>query len=513
MERLFTDQDLEQLAQHGVSPAEAQRQIALLRRRQAYATLVRPCTVGDGIEPIPHAAHEGLLRLYTEAASAGRLARFVPASGAATRMFAHLLRVLQYEGDLLRESLEQAAETSQDARETLAFLDHLPRFAFRGALAHALRRRGFDLAKLAPHGPYRPILEALLLPEGLAYAHLPKGLLLFHDYPEGARTAFEEQLVEAAGIVRDAEGIIRAHFTISPEHRARFEHHLEEVRARWEPRWRARFAVSFSEQSPATDTLALDDDGQPFRADDGRLLLRPAGHGALLDNLDAFRGDIILLKNIDNVAPDHRKGPTYLWSKLLVGYLVRLQREIFELLDALDAGEGAAVPRAEAFVARHFPGSEEAAPGREALRKRLDRPLRVCGMVPARGEPGGAPFWVRERDGRIARQIVESAQVRQDDSAQRAVFAEATHFNPVFIACAVRDRLGQPYDLDRFADPEAVIIARKTHAGRPLWALERPGLWNGGMARWNSVFVEVPEDVFNPVKTVNDLLRESHQPA
>ena len=299
---------------------------------------------------------------------------------------------------------------------------------------------------------------------------LPKGLLPFHRFGATTRTAFEEHLVEAAAIVRDGSGQCRLHVTVSPDHRAAFESALESARPRLEGETGARFDVTFSEQSPSTDTVALDESGRLFRDEDGRILFRPGGHGALLKNLQDTGGDVVLVKNIDNVVPDARRGPTILWKRLLAGYLARRERD-----------------------------------------SARDRPLRIVGVVRNEGEPGGGPFWVAGPGGE-SRQIVESAQVNLADPAQAAIWGAATHFNPVDLACSLRDAAGRPFDLARFVDERAVFVSKKTHGGRPLRAFERPGLWNGAMAHWETVFVEVPGLTFAPVKTILDLLRPEHQP-
>ena len=288
--------------------------------------------------------------------------------------------------------------------------------------------------------------------------------------PRPLRTPFEEHLVEAAATVRDAAGVCRVHVTVPPEHHSAFEAVLERARPRLERETGARFEVRFSEQAPSTDTVAIDEAGRLFRDSEGRLLFRPGGHGALLKNLAESGGDVVLVKNIDNVVPDDLRAPTLLWKRLLAGVLVRLER---------------ASTRA--------------------------RPLRVCGVVRNEGEPGGGPFWIDGPRGET-RQIVESAQVDLANPAQAAIFRSATHFNPVDLACSLRDASGRPFDLPRFVDERAVFIAKKTHEGRTLFALERPGLWNGAMALWETVFVEVPKETFAPVKTVLDLLRPEHQP-
>lgn len=432
--------------------------------------LERACTIGDGILRIPRPEQERLVALSDDSRAAGRWMRFVPASGAASRMFQDLLLALALapadheagdEGsDFVAGPLPPTAALALDA-----FLTGLPRFAFHDALEDVLQRRGTPLASLLERRAIRPILAALLEPEGLGYAGLPKGLIPFHRYPDGSRTAFEEQVIEGAtGVDRP-----RFHFTIPVGQESGFAAVLERIRARAGSSG-AHLDVRFSHQEPATDTLAIEPDGSPARDDDGRLLFRPAGHGALLANLQQAGGERVFVKNIDNIAIQWANHAGLWWSRVLSG-----------LADELAAN--------------------------------ADRPLRVCGMVPNTGEPGGGPFWVRDRaGGGSSLQIVESAQVDRDSPEQRAVFANGTHFNPVFMACVLRDPAGRPFELERFVDPEAVIVTRKAALGRERVVLERPGLWNGSMAGWQTVFVEVPGEVFTPVKTVLDLLRPEHQP-
>jgi hypothetical protein len=420
----FSAADRAAIAARGLTEEEVARQLALLASPPAPRRLARAATVGDGVVTIPESDHARLLALADEAARAGRLTKFVPASGAASRMFAFLLAG----GD----------ETEEKRR----FFESRDALAVGGA---------GDLGALAA---------------------TPKGLLPFHRYPEGSRTAFEEHLYEAAGTVLDASGLCRVHFTVSPEHRKAFEDHLGSIRQRVERATGARFAVTFSEQAPSTDTIAGAPEGGPFRTASGALLFRPGGHGALLSNLgDLARAgaDVVLVKNVDNVVPDARRGPTLLWKRLLTGLLVEVERA-----------------------------------------SRRERPIRVCGVVRNEGEPGGGPFWV-DGPGGPTLQIVESAQVDLDDPSQGAIWKTATHFNPVDLACSLRDSTGRPFDLPRFVDENAVFIARKTHEGKPLNALERPGLWNGAMAFWETVFAEVPKETFAPVKTVLDLLRPEHR--
>lgn len=517
---MFGRAELEQLAESGIAPAEAERQIRLLTDPPPAIRLERPCRIGDGIQRLDAAEREEARREHERVRRAGRILKFVPASGAASRMFKSLLATLaEVRADNMDSLRKASAAGNRDATEALAFLDGLRRFAFRDDLAAAMRQSGPDLERAIGDGKWRAILEHLLSGRGLDYAEQPKGLLLFHRYSDGNRTAFEEHLVEAAAFVRDDGGVCRVHFTVSPEHRARFESLLECVRPAYEKRYSVRFAVDFSVQESATDTLAVDLANAPFRSTDGRLLVRPGGHGALIANLDALGADIAQLQNVDNIVPDHLRGQTLEWKEMLVGRLSIVQRAALGHMEKLASSDSAAVEAALAFLADAFGvsapqavkrgGSEEK---RAYALERLRRPIRVCGMVPNTGEPGGGPFWVRERDGSTTLQIVESAQVDPASSEQQAVFASSSHFNPVLLACALRDLEGRPFRLSEFVDDDAVFIARKSKDGRDLKALERPGLWNGAMAHWNTVFVEVPGICFAPVKTVNDLLRPEHQP-
>ncbi len=512
----FTAADREQLRERGISEAEALRQLALLGRPTAWADVVRPCTVGDGIERVDEATASGLLEREAAASGRGRRVKFVPASGAATRMFRDLLRCLDDEAGTRSwdEVRRKAARGRAGSRAAVRLREGLDRFPFRAALERALGRNP------AEAGP-RELLTALLTGQGLAYAELPKGLLAFHDYGGSARTAFEEHLVEGAGYARDGAGTARLHFTISDEHRPGFRDLLQRVGAGYEREHGVRFEVDFSAQHPETDTLASDLDGRPFRDADGRLLFRPGGHGALINNLDAIDADLVFVKNIDNVQPDRVKPLVVRWKRVLAGRLLDLQGEVFERVGALRDGtpSGSELEAALDFVRRRLhvePGPDavpEDPPGRrDWLLDRLERPLRVCGVVPNTGEPGGGPFWVRGGDGTVSPQIVETSQIDQESQQQRRLLRAATHFNPVDLVCAPRGVDGEKYDLARFVDEDAVIVTVKSAGGRELKALERPGLWNGAMAGWNTAFVEVPLETFSPVKTVLDLLRDEHQP-
>ena len=507
IDELLSPSEIERIRAKGLTEETFLRQVELCRRGVAPVVLDRPAVIGDGISRIDAGEQPRLVAIHDAAARAGRCLKFVPASGAATRMFR------EWHGILGRGGFEHGEQLA-------AFAAKLPRFAFYDDLRGVLPGGGSDLTERAAEDKGRQILDCILNPAGLRYASLPKALLKFHRYADGSRTALEEHLVEAALYARDGQGLCRIHFTVSAEHLNAVRETLDQVKGRYEERFGARFEAGLSVQDESTDTIAVDLDGRPFRDRRGELLFRPGGHGALLFNLNRLDGDLVFIKNIDNVVPDRLKGPTVLYKKILGGYLIRLQDELFGHLRALSApGEGdGAVARAARFAVERLNCSLPAGFGtgspeerRRMLLERLDRPLRVCGMVKNEGEPGGGPFWVAGPAGGPSPQIVEQAQVDRQSAGQAAIWASATHFNPVDLVCGIRDFRGRPFDLERFVDERQAFLSVKSHDGHDIKALERPGLWNGAMAFWHTVFVEVPIETFNPVKTVEDLLRPGHQ--
>ena len=517
----FDDDDLADLKASGISPEEGCRQLEIFQRDSAFVTLKRPCRTGDGIVQLSQAQLESCLAAHEDAAERGRFMKFVPASGAATRMFQCLYQALARSRDDLRAALKSGSDgTTADLDGFANFIRERRRFPFYHLWCETCRRRlGRPLEALLESGDTHAALTTLLDGDGLGYGHLPKALIPFHRHGDGPRTALEEHLVEAAATVRDGRGGCQVHFTLGGDGEAGFRELAERVRGGYQDRLGCEFQLSYSLQQRATDTIAVDLDNRPLRDASGRLLLRPAGHGALLENLNRLQGDLVFIKNIDNVLPDHLKATTVLWKKALGGLLVEVQNQVHALARQLETGTAEPL----LTTARRFfdqwllpPPSPDFAdlPAPEQgrrLRERLLRPLRVCGVVANTGEPGGGPFWVRGGDGSLSLQIVEQAQVRRTDPEQAAIWRQATHFNPVDLVCAVRDVNGRCFDLHRFRDPEAVFITRKSSQGKELKALELPGLWNGAMAYWNTIFVEVPRITFNPVKTVNDLLRPEHQ--
>jgi hypothetical protein len=520
---VFTPADEQTLRERGVSLQEARRQLHLLERSTGYQDLVRSCTVGDGIDRIPVEEHAGLIARHADAATAGRFVKFVPASGAASRMFRSLLHFQRGDG---RDAdgatiLRQVGEGSPEARELAVFLRELVRFPFYGELKETVRRRGHDLDALVRDDEFRPILDALLAADGMNYAGRPKALLAFHRDAESARTPFEEHLVEAAHYARAGNGECRLHFTVSPEHRAALETLASGASLRQSAEPAARFEIEFTVQKPSTDTLVGSRDGGALRDEEGHLRFRPGGHGALIENLNDLQADLVFVKNIDNVQPDHLKRATLDWKRILAGYLVSLQDEVFRYLDLMRRPEpsDAIIEEAAGFAMDRLHIDLEGHPApdtfqcrRALLLDRLNRPLRVCGVVRNTGEPGGGPFWVRGRDGLLTLQIVETAQIDPSDEQRQLILNSSTHFNPVDLVCGVSDSSGKQFDLTQFIDRDAVIVTGKSEDGREIRALELPGLWNGAMADSITVFVEVPIETFSPVKTVLDLLRDEHQP-
>jgi hypothetical protein len=506
--QLFSDADRAQLSRHGVELADAVRQLSLLRDPASHdRALDRPARVADGIRRLTPTFTADLLWAAEKARLTGRVSKFVPASGAATRMFQALLEASDGELD------------DRENEDVARFLGALPRLALR----HELARFGISADDPIPSGDRerRELLHRILSASGAGFASRPKGLVPFHDDGERGRTAFEEHLHEALLYAVDARGVARAHFTVPDNSREAFESLLSEIRGPLEAAYGGETVeVTFSSQLRSTDTISVDEAGLPFRDDEGSLLLRPGGHGALLQNLENTRGDVVVIKNIDNVVPSRRVREVVHWNSVLIGHLVTLQESVHVYLREIheDGSEPHWLEQGLAFAGRQLSVDvpERVRHGDAAAKKVflvgvLDRPIRVCGMVRNTGEPGGGPFWARRATGRVSLQIVESAEVDLDDPAQAAVWRSSTHFNPVDLVVGLRNWRGRTFSLRDYTDPTAVFRSCKSHGGRRLTALEHPGLWNGAMADWTTVFVEIPASTFAPVKTVFDLLRFEHQ--
>lgn len=505
---MLSAEDRKQLDAKGISEAQIERQLQQFREGFPYLRLKAAASIGNGILALDDMACQGFVEAWSNYVAEGHhITKFVPASGAASRMFKNLFEFCESDYDTPQTDFEHT------------FFDHIEQFAFFPALDDACHvLHGAGVQALMSEGRHKDVVLALLGDEGLNYGQLPKGLLQFHAYDDCARTPLEEHLVEAA-LYATSQGRADVHFTVSTEHRELFEQLVQRVLPLYEAKYGIKYQVSFSEQKPSTDTLAATMDNEPFRTDDGRLLFRPGGHGALIQNLSDLPSDVVFIKNIDNVVPDRLKPATTLWKQIIAGVLVDAQRTLFAYLQKLDSGN---YGQADIDEMLHFlrndlcceiPGIKELPTTEQValLQQKLNRPLRVCGVVKNVGEPGGGPFLAYNADGSISPQILESSQIDTHNPTYMKMFTGGTHFNPVDLVCAIRDYKGNKFDLLAFVDPATGFISYKSKAGKELKALELPGLWNGAMSNWNTIFVEVPLETFNPVKTVNDLLREQHQ--
>ncbi|MDP2721116.1 MAG: DUF4301 family protein [Bacteroidales bacterium] len=514
---MFTKYDTSQMAAKGIEADQVQAQINSFMAGFPFINLVAPATPGKGLHQLTINGITELDTYFNEQSKQYSILKFVPASGAASRMFKHLFEFRQ------KNSAAQSKELESDKsfNSVHHFFKYLEHFAFYKCLKESLAKKGADIENLMLTHQYNTIIDELLDENGLNYANLPKGLLLFHEYPNGARVAMEEHLVEAAVYANDEEHLSKIHFTVSPEHQSKFEEILATRRIAIEKEYKTQFKVSFSQQKPATDTIAVTEENEPFRNQDGSLLFRPGGHGALIYNLNDLDNEIIFIKNIDNIVPDRLRNETYLYKKAIGGLLIKLQNQTFEFLDILDVGN---VNEKTLSLIADFAYRElnidipDAYHGYDEMEKidflfnKLNRPIRVCGMVKNEGEPGGGPFWVMNENGEKSLQIVESSQIDFSDHEQKEIVSRATHFNPVDLVCGVYDFNGEKFDLLEFVDPSTGFISYKSKDGKTLKAMELPGLWNGSMADWITIFIEAPIITFNPVKTVNDLLRPQHQP-
>lgn len=503
---MLTQEDLLLLKSKGISQEQLQGQLKSFVDGFPFLKLRSAATVGNGItrlDPIQEAEAEA--RWSEFLLEGGEVIKMVPASGAASRMFKSLFAFA--DGDT-----DSPAEGS-DVAEVIA---NIHRFAFYDDLNEAVKKLyGQDVDAMIEAGRNRELISAIIKPEGLDYGNLPKGLLKFHAYSgTERRTPLEEQLMEGAATVADSHGKVKVHFTVSTNHRDKFEEKIAEVIPSLKDRTGLDFIVSLSEQKPSTDTVAVNEDNTPFR-EDGRIVFRPGGHGALIQNLNDLQEAVVFIKNIDNVVPDAHREPTTHYKRVLGGYLMELHDNVIDCLAEVEKTDRSGLDKIAGFLERNFsvatPADLSDDEMRAFLREKLNRPMRVCGMVKNEGEPGGGPFVVEEDNGSTSLQILESTQIDMTDRRSREMVSEATHFNPVDLVCFIKDVEGNKFDLPEYVDPKTGFISSKSLHGRPLKALELPGLWNGAMSNWLTAFVEVPIETFNPVKTVNDLLRPAHQ--
>ena len=505
---MLTAEDKALLEKKGISEEKIAEQLACFEKGFPFLKLDGAASIEKGIL----APAEEEMKAYLAAWDAymegeKKIVKFVPASGAASRMFKNMFEFLGAEYDVPTTDFEKK------------FFDNVHKFAFFGDLNAACEKNnGKGIDALVAEGNYKAVVANLLEAAGLNYGALPKGLLKFHSYEDGVRTPLEEHLVEGALYAAGKTGKVNVHFTVSTEHRELFKALVEEKVAAYAAKYGVEYLVSFSEQKPSTDTVAADMENKPFR-DNGKLLFRPGGHGALIENLNDLDADVIFIKNIDNVVPDRLKDETVAYKKLIAGVLVTLQKKAFEYLELLDGGQYTHEQLEEIikFVQTDLCCRKADIKDLEDadlviyLRKKLNRPMRICGMVKNVGEPGGGPFLAYNPDGTVSLQVLESSQIDMSDPEKKAMFENGTHFNPVDLVCAVRDSKGNKFNLVNYVDKATGFISYKSKSGKELKALELPGLWNGAMSDWSTIFVEVPLGTFNPVKTVNDLLREQHQ--
>ena len=457
-----------------------------------------------------------MVKFYDDQVRDFTIIKFVPASGAASRMFQNLFNFLDNSKGSL--SLSDLMNTDNSFNSVYSFISKIKEFAFYDDLHNALLQNGFKIENNINQGEFNRVIDFLLNDNGLGYGKLPKGLLKFHKYPEKNRIAFEEHIVEAVNYGKSANNVANIHFTVSPEHLSRFQEEVNIVLKTYEIQFGIKLNITFSVQKSSTDTIAVTLDNEPFR-ENNQLVFRPGGHGALIENLNDLEGDVIFIKNIDNVVPDRLKEPTTKYKKVIGGLLLKLQSKTFSYLkemeieisfERLDQIAEFAEQELNLNIPFEYNGYN-ARQKQEFLNHLLNRPIRVCGMVKNEGEPGGGPFWVKNSKGEESLQIVESSQVDSNNPSQMEILRSSTHFNPVDLVCGIKDFKGKPFDLRRYIDPETGFISIKSKDGRKLKAQELPGLWNGAMADWITLFVEVPVITFNPVKTVNDLLRPQHQ--
>lgn len=502
----MTDQEL--LKKKGITESQLAEQLESFKTGFPFLRLKAAAGIGNGILKPTEKDEQAYMKAWDDyLAGSHRITKFVPASGAASRMFKDVFAFVDAPYD---------APTTDFEKKLFSLIDTA---AYKADLDKACTARyGKDVDALITEGRQKDVARALLGAEGLNYGQLPKGLLKFHRYEDGARTPVEEHLVEGALYARGKDGKVNIHFTVSPEHKALFKALVEKVAPKYEAAFGVKYDVSFSEQHPNTDTVAVNPDNTPFRNDDGSLLFRPGGHGALIVNLNDIDSDVVFIKNIDNVVPDRLKDDTVKYKRLLAGILVTLQAQTFAYLRRLDENPSEVeLQKMLCFLREKLCCEDEKAQAlsgqalKEYLQKKFNRPMRVCGMVRNVGEPGGGPFLAYNQDGSVSCQILESSQIDMTDPEKKAMFEQGTHFNPVDLVCATRNYKGKAFNLPEFVDKQTGFISHKSKNGRELKALELPGLWNGAMSGWNTLFVEVPLSTFNPVKTVNDLYREQHQ--
>lgn len=508
----FSEKDILQINEKGINTKEVEEQIAIFKRGNLKVDITEAATIGKGISKVDEAEKKDLISIYNSEKKNYSVLKFVPASGAASRMFKALHNFADEfdpENQSLRDYLDETGD--QDLQRFFNNIDKLPFYDKAKKKTKALHSNYDEQSHDAQS---KLLVKTILESDGLYLSNLPKGLVPFHKYDGHVATAFEEHLFEAAKYL-EVDGKVKLHFTVADGDKEKFEGEWKEIRERVEDRTGVKFEIEYSYQNPKTDTIAVDNNFEPFRTEENDLFFRPGGHGALIENMNQLDEEIVFVKNIDNVVTEDMVRLVADYKKMLGGKLLKVRARVFEYQKMLEAGEVGddKLKEIQQFLEQelYVRNSASQKPTADYLKSKLDRPLRVCGMVKNEGEPGGGPFLVKDKEGEISLQIIEGAQIDNNNPEQAKTAREATHFNPVDIVCSLKDHSGKSYDLNEYVDEDMSFIADKTKDGKPLKALERPGLWNGGMAKWNTIFVEVPVQTFNPVKTVSDLLKESHQ--
>ncbi|MDE5773952.1 MAG: DUF4301 family protein [Muribaculaceae bacterium] len=503
----ITDKDQEVLQEKGISPDTLAEQLEMLKEGFPFLKIEAAATPDNGITVVTAEMEERSVKIWDEYLSQGaKVMKMVPASGAASRMFKDLFAFLNGKSDKPNNDFIRK------------FFDEIEKFAFFSKLNHeVLTLYGRSIATMIHEGHYKEIISTLLENTGMGYGYLPKALLRFHKVQGATRTPIEEHLAETAQYATGKDGISHIHFTVSDEHVPLVLAKIEEIKARMEHEYGVKYDVTLSVQKPSTDTVAATKDGNPYRENE-KLFFRPGGHGALIENLNDLNADIIFIKNIDNVVPDTLRSSTINFKKIIGGILVATKHTIDRYCRLLEKGTPSSAELDEMLRFMHnvlcitHDRCDEMSDEEKAayIFGKLNRPTRVCGMVRNEGEPGGGPFLCYNPDGTVSPQILESTQIDPKDKKAVKMLKEATHFNPVDLVCSIKDYKGQKFNLPDYVDKATGFISEKSREGVEIKALELPGLWNGAMSDWNTILVEVPASTFNPVKTVNDLLRPAH---